>query len=168
METKWKLIETKKREKILTELLEINIINLRKALREYEKNKKNTKAQWMLFLNNPNSKEVKEIMKENKEIEECVITVKEMSEDEKMQRLAFLRQKAIMDEKAIRKKGYKDGIKYGEKKGMEKGIAKGIVKGEQCKAIKIAQKLIKEGKDIKYISELTGLEEKEIKELITK
>ena len=42
-----------------------------------------------------------------------------MSEDEKMQRLAFLRQKAIMDEKAIRKKGYKDGIEYGEKKGIE-------------------------------------------------
>ena len=32
---------------------------------------------------------------------------------------AFLRQKAIMDEKAIRKKGYKDGIEYGEKKGIE-------------------------------------------------
>ena len=152
METKWKLIETKKREKILTELLEINIINLRKALREYEKNKKNTKAQWMLFLNNPNSKEVKEIMKENKEIEECVITVKEMSEDEKMQRLAFLRQKAIMDEKAIRKKGYNDGIKYGEKK----------------EKIEIAKKLMAEGKGVKYISELTGLEEKEIEELIIK
>ena len=30
-----------------------------------------------------------DIMKENKKIEECVITVKKMSEDEKMQRLAF-------------------------------------------------------------------------------
>ena len=85
-------------------------------------------------------------MKDNKEIEECVITVKEMSEDEKMQRLAFLRQKAIMDEKAIRRKGYKDGEKAG--------------------VIKIAKKLIEEGKDINYIADLTGLEEKEIKELI--
>ena len=93
-------------------------------------------------------------MKYNKEIEECVITVKEMSEDEKMQRLAFLRQKAIMDEKAIRRKGYKDG----EKAGAERG--------EKNRAIKIAKKLIEEGKDTKYISELTGLEEKEIKELI--
>ena len=152
METKWKLIETKKREKILTELLEINIISLRKALREYEKNKNNKKAQWMLFLDNPNSKEVKEIMKENKEIEECVITVKEMSEDEKMQRRAFLRQKAIMDEKAIRKKGYNDGMK------------KGKIEGK----IEIAKKLIEEGKDIKYITELTGLEEKEINELMVK
>ena len=91
-------------------------------------------------------------MKDNKEIEECVITVKEMSEDEKMQRRAFLRQKAIMDEKAIRAKGYKDGIEYGEKKGK----------------IEIAKKLITEGKDIKYITELTGLKEKELKELVTK
>ena len=100
METKWKLIETKKREKILTELLEINIINLRKALREYEKNKNNEKAQWMLLV---------------------------------------LR--------------YKDGMEVG------------LEHGKQKEKIEIAKKLIEEGKDIKYISELTGLEEKEIKEL---
>ena len=93
---------------------------------EYRKDKNNEKAQWMLFLENPDSKEVKEIMKDNKEIEECVITVKEMSEDEKMQRLAFLRQKAIMDEKAIRRKGYKDGMKAGEKAGVERGIKQGL------------------------------------------
>ncbi len=118
----------------------------------------------MLFLDNPNSKEVKEIMKDNKEIEECVITVKEMSEDEKMQKRAFLRQKAIMDEKAIRAKGYKDGIEYGEKK----GIAKGIEKGKIEEKIEIAKKLITEGKDVKYITELTGLEEKDINELMVK
>ena len=95
-------------------------------------------------------------MKENKEIEECVITVKEMSEDEKMQRLAFLRKKAIMDEKAIRKKGYNDG--------MEKGVAQ----GKQDKAIEIAKRLVEEGKDIAYISRLTGMEEKEIEELTVK
>ncbi len=142
METKWKLIETKNREKILTELIEINIINLRKALKEYEKDKKNKKAQWMLFLDNPNSKEVKEIMKENKEIEKCVITVKELSEDEKMERLQFLREKAIRDEHSIELYGYKKG------------------------KLEIAKKLIKEGKDISYISELVGIEENELKKLI--
>ena len=96
---------------------------------EYRKDKNNEKAQWMLFLDNPDSKEVKEIMKDNKEIEECVITVKEMSEDEKMQRLAFLRQKAIMDEKAIRRKGYKDGMKAGEKIGEKAGVERGIKQG---------------------------------------
>ena len=105
MEAKWKLIETKYREKVLTDLLEINIINLKKAKKEYKKNNNNEKAQWMLFLDNPESEEVQAIMKENEEIKEAIVTVKEMSEDEKMQRLADLRWKAIMDEKAIKSLG---------------------------------------------------------------
>ncbi len=149
METKWKLIETKNRENILTELIEINIINLRKALKEYEKDNKNEKAQWMLFLDNPNSKEVEKIMKENKEIEKCVITVKELSEDEKMERLQFLREKAIRDEHSIELYGYK------------KGLEKGLESGEKKKAKEIAKKLLGEGKDEEYILEITGLKKEE-------
>ena len=59
-------------------------------------------------------------MKKNKDIEEAVVTVHEMSEDEKLRRLAFLREKAIMDEKAIRRAGYKRGLEAGMKDGMEK------------------------------------------------
>ena len=66
METIWKLIETKNREKILTEEIEVRIIELSKAEEMYKKNKENEKAQWMLVINEPNSEEVKEIMKENK------------------------------------------------------------------------------------------------------
>ena len=58
-------------------------------------------------------------MKKNKDIEEAVVTVHEMSEDEKLRRLAFLREKAIMDEKAIRRAGYKRGLEAGRKDGME-------------------------------------------------
>ncbi len=118
MEAKWKLIETKYREKVLTDLLEINIINLKKAKKEYKKNSNNEKAQWMLFLDNPESEEVQAIMKENEEIKEAIVTVKEMSEDEKMQRLADLRWKAIEDEKLIRRAGFKEG----RKKGIIEGI----------------------------------------------
>ena len=32
----------------------------------YKKDKKNKKAQWIMFLDDPNSREVKEIMRENK------------------------------------------------------------------------------------------------------
>ena len=136
----------------MTELIEIDIINIRKAKKEYEKDRNNKKAQWMLFLDNPNSKEVEEIMKKNKEIEKCVITVKKLTEDEKMERLEFLREKAIMDEDGIRSQGIKDGIQ----------------KGKRNKSIEIAKKLIKEGKDSKYIADLTEIEEKEVKKLIGK
>ena len=145
METIWNFIETKKREKILTEDLEVRIIELNKAKDMYKSNKKDEKAQWMLFLDNPNSKEVKIIMKENDEINDAVIKVKEMTEDEKMERLAFLRQKAIMDEDGIREAGYEDGEKNAKKE--------------------IAKKLLREGKDIEYIKELTRLSEEEIKSI---
>lgn len=149
MESKWKLIETENRQNILTDLIEINIICLKRANEEYNRNKNNIKAQWMLFLDNPESKEVQAIVEENEDIKEATITVNKMSEDEKMQRLADLRLKAIMDEKAIRRAGYKEGVKNGIEEGK----------------IQIAKKLIAEGKDIKYISNLTELTEEEIKNL---
>ena len=105
METIWKMIETKNREQILTEDFEMRIINMKKAKTMYEKNKDDKKAQWMLFIDNPNSKEVSQIMEENEEIKKAVVKIQEMTEDEEMERIAFLRQKAIMDEKASIKTG---------------------------------------------------------------
>ena len=110
METIWKLIETKNREKILTEEIEVRIIELSKAEEMYKKNKENEKAQWMLVINDPNSEEVKEIMKENKDIEECIVKVKELTEDEKLERLAFLRERARMDEESLKDEGKKTMI----------------------------------------------------------
>ena len=115
METIWKLIETKNREKILTEEIEVRIIELSKAEEMYKKNKENEKAQWMLVINDPNSEEVKEIMKENKDIEECIVKVKELTEDEKLERLAFLRERARMDEESLKDEGFEEGIKAGLK-----------------------------------------------------
>ena len=116
METKWKLREENNQDLVLTDKIEIDIIELSKVRSEYEKNKQNKKAQWALFINDPNNKEVGEIMKSNEDIEEAVVTVHKMTEDEKMRRIADLREKAILDEKAIRRKGYQDGISKGEDK----------------------------------------------------
>lgn len=155
METIWSFIETKKREKILTEDLEVRIIELNKAKDMYRNNKKDEKA--MLFLDNPNSKEVKTIMKENEEINDAVIKVKEMTEDEKMERLAFLRQKAIMDEDGIRDAGYEDGYASGEKDGKSAG-------NKQARK-EIAKKLLKKGLSKEEVSEITNLTIKEIEKI---
>ena len=120
METIWQLREKNARDLVLTDKVEIAIIELSKVRAEYEKNKNNKKAQWALFIDDPNTKEVEEIMKENEDIEEAVVTIHKMTEDEKMRRLADLREKAIMDEKAIRRKGYEDGHEAGYEDGMEK------------------------------------------------
>ena len=177
METKWKLREESEKDLVLTEKIEIDIIELSKVRAEYEKNKKNKKAQWALFINDPNTREVEEIMKENEDIEEAIVTVHKMTEDEKMRRLADLREKAIMDEKAIRRKGYEDGHDAGYEDGMAKGMAKGIAKGIKkgmdegiVKGIKesqknIAKKLKDKGMSIEEIQQITELTSEEIKML---
>ena len=177
METKWKLREESEKDLVLTEKIEIDIIELSKVRAEYEKNKKNKKAQWALFINDPNTREVEEIMKENEDIEEAIVTVHKMTEDEKMRRLADLREKAIMDEKAIRRKGYEDGHDAGYEDGMAKGMADGMAKGIKkgmdegiVKGIKesqknIAKKLKDKGMSIEEIQQITELTSEEIKML---
>ena len=113
IETIWKLREEKHPELVLTDAIEIRIISLNKVKNMYLKNKGDSKAQWLLFLDDPNSKEVLEIMKENKEIKEASVEVHKLSKDEKLQRLALLKDKAIMDEKAAYGAGVDDGVKQG-------------------------------------------------------
>ena len=63
----------------MTDKIEIDIIELSKVGDEYEKNKQNKKAQWALFINDLNNKDVQEIMKSNEDIEEAVVTVHKMT-----------------------------------------------------------------------------------------
>ena len=126
METIWKLREEKRPELVLTDAIEIRIISLEKVKNMYLKNKDSSKAQWLLFLDDPNSKEVAEIMKENKEIKEASVEVHKLSKDEKLQRLALLKDKAIMDEKAAYGAGVDDGIKQREREIIENMLSNGM------------------------------------------
>ena len=155
METKWKLREENNKDLVLTDKIEIDIIELSKVKDEYEKNKQNKKAQWALFINDPNIREVEEIMKSNEDIEEAVVTVHKMTEDEKMKRLADLREKALLDEKAIRRKGYQDGhnkgyeeghiagYEDGKTKGLAKGRAEGLTEGRETERRENAKRMKK-------------------------
>ena len=55
-------------------------------------------------------------MKENEEIRKAKEELDKISQDKKERRLAELREKAIMDEMAIRDSGYNDGFAEGKKK----------------------------------------------------
>ena len=124
METIRNLREKLNPKLILTYKIEIRIIELKKVQEEYKRDKANKKAQWMLFINNPNDKEVQELVEKNEEIKEATIEVEKMSEDEKMQRLAFLREKVILDEKDIYRAGIDKGVKKGEERRREKAEEK--------------------------------------------
>ena len=167
METKWKLRETKNPHLVLTDEIEICIIELPKVRREYEKNKNNEKAQWMMFLDNPNTKEVEDIVKNNEEIKDAVVEVHKMTEDEKMRKLAELREKAIMDEKAIEKAGFRKGKEKGLEQGIEQGIAQGLEQGlkqgEEKKKKQIINKLKEKGFSKEEIMKMLDLSENEFK-----
>ena len=168
-ETRWKIQETKNPQLVLTEEAEFIILELPKVRREYGKNKDNAKAQWMMFLDDPNREEVREIMEKNEDIKEAVVKVHEMSEDEKIRRLADLREKAIMDEKAIRKAGYRrgmeKGLEDGKKIGIEQGIKQGKNEGKIEEKLEIAKKMKEKGLGIEQIKEITGLNQEEIDKL---
>ena len=151
--SRWKIMEDKQGKKIiLTQKLEIDIIELPKIIGK-EKEQDNL-LDWLYFLENPKSERVTEKMKENENLKEAVKKLDNLSEDERMQRIADLRQKAIMDEKAIYEKG------------LEVGIEKGIMEGSQKEKIEIAKKMLKLKIDKETIAEATGLTEQEIEKIL--
>lgn len=100
-------IKERYRKIILTDKLEFHIIMMSKINMANQEDKE--LLDWLYFLDNPESEKVKNIMKTNKELKEAGEKLNKISQDEKLRRIAELRQKAIMDEKAIYRKGKKEG-----------------------------------------------------------
>ena len=125
----------------MTDAIEIIIIELTK-FEKYENDA--ALSSWVKFINNP-----KVIDISNEEVKKAKEVLDELSQDENAKYLAELREKYIMDQKAVEAAGY------------DKGVEKGIFSTQ----IKIAQKLKARGFDIEKIHELTELPIEEIKNL---
>ena len=148
--TKWKIIEEKNRKLILTDKLEIVILELNKI-----KGKEEVEGElldWLFFIDNPESERVKEKMKKNKELKEAGTKLKTMSRAEYRERMAWFREKAILD--------YNSGMSSAR----EQGIEQGIEQGERKAKLETAKRMLEKHIPISTISELTGLSQKEIEE----
>ena len=175
--TKWNIREGEKRDIILTDKLEIHIIELAKLK---DKDSKEKLKEWCKFIKAPESVE-EATMKENEEIRKAKEELDKISQDKKERRLAELREKAIMDEMAIRDSGYNDGFAEGKKDGLEEGIKEGMKEGikegikegmkqgvkdgKKIRNIEIAKEMLKENLDLALISKITDLSIDEIKKL---
>ena len=124
--------------------MEIYIIELPKFDRHQEKTKNENLDSWVKFIKNP---EVVEMS--NKEIKKAKEILEEISQDEREIYLAELREKYILDQKAVEGAGYDKGLKAG----IEIGT------------LQIAKKLLAQNVDIETISKATGLTVEEIKKL---
>ena len=60
-----------------------------KAIREYQKHSKDEILQWMMFLENPEAKEVVKIMEENEDIKEAKEELDKISQDDILRRKAL-------------------------------------------------------------------------------
>ena len=160
-QTTWKIRENEEMHLILTDYLEIIIIELPKVLKAYHKTPNDELLQWMLFLDNPEKEEVARIMEENKDIKEAKEELERISQDDILRRKALNRTLEIADKlqlkkeaKEAREKGLSDGLVTGEKIGIEK---------EKKSVIK---KLYELNIPIEQIAKVVELKEEEVKEIL--
>lgn len=140
--SKWSIREEEYRKIVLTDVMEIYIIELPKFKKYSKKKGQEELDEWIKFIENP---EVITMNESNKEIKEAKKVLEEISKDEREVYLADLREKYIMDQKDIEAAGYDKGIKD--------------------EKILIAKKLLKENIDIQTISKVTDLSVEEIRNL---
>ena len=172
--TTWHIREDKINELILTDELEIHIIEIPKVKRMKKSGVTNSVIDWMMFLDNPNNGEVSEIMKTNKEIEEAMKKLEEITSDEELMRIIDLRRKAILDENQRRYvaeqklKEAEENALNALKEGEEKGLKEGLKKGKIEEKIEIANKLISLNYPLKDIIQITGLNKEKVELLLQK
>ena len=137
--TKWNIREETYGKIILTDVLELYIINLSKV-EKYSENK--LLDTWVKFISNSedlNMENADESIKKAKEV------LDEISEDEHEQYLAHLREKYIFERQGIEEAGFDKGVKASK--------------------IEITKKLKAKNMKIDEIAEITGLTKEEIEKL---
>ena len=144
--TKWKITEvTTGLNLVLTDMLQLYIIEISKAKKTLEKDPNNELAQWVLFLDNPNQEEVFKAMKTNKDLKEAMEDLDEISKQKELRRVAELREKAIKDEK--------------------NAITHALKDGERKKQQEIVKRMLERDFSIEEIQDITLLSREEIEEI---
>ena len=150
--TKWNIREEEYRSVILTDVMEIVIIELPKYMKYAKKGKRENLNLWLEFFKNPevrimsNENDEKNIKETKEAIKKAQENLEKISKDEHERYLAELREKYIRDQVAVQEYGY----------------VKGKEEGREEEKIEIAKKMIEKGIDYETISITTGLSEEKI------
>ncbi len=161
LNVRWQMRDNATGSRMLTDRFELAIIELPKAKRVYTKNENNTISQWMMFLDNPNSKEVAKIMDKNENIKSAREQLKQVSGDYELRRIAELREKYIRDEAAAIDFATEKGLRLGTEQGMKQGMKQGIEQG----IVQTAKNMLKLNMDINTIMQVTNLSKEQILKL---
>ena len=163
--TKWNIREEKYGKIILTDVLEIYIIELNKLKNGVVKDNQKLNS-WLYFIKSSKVVVNKNMREEDiEEIKKAQKILEDISADEHEKWLAEMRLKYIRDKHAIEDFGYDKGYKSGQSKGIEIGKEQGIEIGSTKKQEEIARNLKQENVDIQFIARVTGLTEEEIEKI---
>lgn len=145
--SKWSIREEKYKDIILTDIMELYIIELPKFKKHKEKNENILLNSWIKFIENPEELDMSiEMSKEDiRDLERAREILEDISASERERYLAEQREIQIMDKYAIEEHGYDRGVKQG--------------------ITSVAKKLKENNIDIKIISDSTGLTKEEIEKL---
>ena len=114
--TKWQIREDDNHKLILTNHLELHIIEIEKA-REALKNNENDKiAQWMSFFDNPNSMEVRKMSDKNEDINEALEELRRLSANKELREMLDREERAERDRRAELDFAMKEGIEQEKRK----------------------------------------------------
>ena len=104
-------------------------------------------------------KEVLAMAEQSESIKKAVVTLRELSEDEKIRLQCEARERYQMD--------WQSSMRTSREKGREEGRESGRKEGELQKAHDVAEALLEEGMEIEKIAKIVGMEVNVIKEWIT-
>ena len=141
--TNWQIREKNHPKTVLTDALELYIIELPKFDANNLNDNQTLLNSWINFIKNP--KEV--IDMPNSKVKKAQQVLEEISQDGRERYLAELRQKYIMDQTSLENYGYR--------------------KGKRQNQIEIIRNMMKKNLDINTISDLTNIPVEEINELIS-
>ena len=111
-----------------------------------EKSIKTTLELWLMFLKNPESKEVKKRMFESPALKQAMEELEYLSGDPEFKYIVELREKAILDDNSWHAQVEKEGMKKGEKRAK----------------LSIAKEMLKQGIKIEDISKIVKLSLEEL------
>ena len=159
------MIYDTKSKRLLTDHLQIHMIELKK-FKFKDNNLKKDLNYWLGFFTTKNMEEyMSEIVKEKPIMEEAhkrynnfIRSRLMMTEYEKKELYQYDKQISLEDKR-------REGIKEGRKEGKLEGIKEGMKKGIKDEKYSIAKSLKNSGLDNKFISEHTGLSIEEIRKL---
>ena len=154
------IVDSKYRKYIVIDGIKFYFIELPK-FREQVKVPKTKLEEWLTFIDYEDREMVKMAIAQNKLVEKAQKEYEYLTGDEATKRWQFLREKAILDERAA----YINGKTRGKEEGEITGKIVGMREGKKIAKIETAKEMIKNKVSREIIEKCTGLNKKELEKI---